>query len=155
MFGCQLAFCISYAFISRERKLVKIIVADRKGIVSSAVRSAFERMKNPTVQVVRVSSWSQVLRAMGDQKSAVLLSAQLIQGFASTTSLAKSIKELNREVIFIAYNGLNEDYGEDVDYAIPAFEKVPEVGNYGDWIAEFILRNAMKGEDRTRQMALF
>lgn len=133
---------------------MKVVVADRKGIVSAAIRTSFLSRKS-SAEVISARNWSRVYDLVRSEERMVVVSAELIEGMKSNKELWRTIKLYNPNVIFVVYNGVDEKYDKEdgIHFFIPSFggDKVITPGQY---IADFLLRNVFKGEEAMRQGVL-
>ncbi|TSC70257.1 MAG: hypothetical protein CEO12_461 [Parcubacteria group bacterium Gr01-1014_46] len=131
---------------------MKIVVADRRGMVSSAVRSGFLQKRNP-VLVVSANNCAKLENYLYIQRPVVVISGDLLQGFATHDHLGEFVKRANRWAVFVVYNSINDKTSRNVDFRIPRYTEMGAV-TVGEYVADFLIANVLRGEDTTRQLDL-
>lgn len=97
---------------------MRLVIADRRGIVAAAIlRDLLSDTERGSVKMAL--EWHELLPLIKPPGRVTVLSAQIIPGFKTATDLARRIKEINKDAVFFVYNGVNEEYGSEVDFAIP------------------------------------
>jgi hypothetical protein len=114
-----LVFFYDYAFIYTGGVLMRMVIADRRGIVAAAILRDLLSDVKPGGSVKMALEWHELLPLIKPTGRVTVLSAQIIPGFKTATELARRVKEINREAAFFVYNGTDEEYGPEVDFAIP------------------------------------
>lgn len=128
---------------------MKIIVADKMGIVAEAIKTGLRGRKGDPVEIVVARDWRSLENAIRDSGKVLVLSAQLIQGFPSIPELARSVKRLNPEAVFWVYNGVSVVNCRQVDLVLP-----PSNGGLVSATVIPFLEVFLSGE-ATGQLALF
>ncbi len=118
---------------------MKIIVADRHGIVGVQVRAGSKKasLDPREARVVVARRLSEVEEEVRGGDRHVVICAQLIHGFKSVAELARRVKTVNPNTIFCAYNGMDKEPGLEVDLHIPS---TPKGELAGDWILSSVLK---------------
>jgi hypothetical protein len=100
--------------------LMKIIVADRRGIVFSAIESGL-RKRNIQTPTVLARDGKTLREFLGLCADVVVVSAQLLPGYTTNEQLAEEVKKQCSGAVFVVYNSVVEKHGPNVDLRIPSF----------------------------------
>ncbi len=132
---------------------MKIIVADKRGIVGVQVRAGSRKaLLDPAVaRVVVARRLSEVEEEIRGEDRPVVICAQLVHGFESVVQLARTVKTVNSKTVFCAYNGMDKELGLEIDLHIPSTPKGQLVG---DWIPSSVLQ-FLEDESPVFQPSLF
>lgn len=131
---------------------MRLIVADKMGIVASGVREGLRRglvdRRELKLQSIRTRSELETELWTGDEM--VVIAGQLIYGFKTLLELADRVKSVNPNATFFFFNGSAPGDLAGYNY-IPS---VPKGRLVGDWILEYVW--TYLGDDTpTRQLELF
>lgn len=99
---------------------MRIIVADRNGLVASVVRRGFPSNAIYKAAIVVAHDAKELVSGMvHDDRRILVLSAQLIPGFTSVNDLAKFVKEKRTDALFYVFSGSQEEQGLHIDHWVP------------------------------------
>lgn len=99
---------------------MKIILADRRGIVLSPIESGL-RKRNIQVPVALARDGKTLREFLRLSDDLVVISAELLPGFTTNEQLAEEVKSIKPSVVFVVYNGVVDNYRRCVDFRIPSF----------------------------------
>jgi hypothetical protein len=118
---------------------MKIIVADRHGIVGVQVRAGSKKaLLDPReARIVVARRLSEVEEEVRGGDRHVVVCAELIHGFKSVAELARRVKTVNPNIVFCAYNGIYKELGLEIDLHIPS---TPKGHLAGDWVLSSIMK---------------
>lgn len=125
---------------------MRIVISDRRGIVAVAILIDLPNCLSPGSSVKLALEWHELVPLISAPGRVTVLSAQLMFGFGSATELAQRVKQINNEAVFFVYNGVDEVYGPEVDFAIPRVPKGSLVANGIIPFLKTVIRDEMSGQ---------
>jgi hypothetical protein len=118
---------------------MQIIVADRRGMVFSAVEDGL-RKRNIEVPLAFAPGLKKLRELLRSCDDCVVISGQLLSDFTTNELLATEVKKMNPRAIVVVYNGVIEKYHEVVDLRIPSYVQKGD-GTIGLHIVDFLSRH--------------
>lgn len=116
-----------------------IIVADRRGMVFSAIEDGLRKRKIE-VPLAFAPSLRRLKYLLASCEDCVVISGQLLPDFTTNEQLATEVKQMNPKAVFVVYNGVIEKYRKVVDLRIPSYVQRGD-GTIGLHIVDFLARH--------------
>ncbi len=118
---------------------LRIVVAERRPMVFSAIEEGLQT-RGVYVNLVAARSFQDLQRLVRTEKDCVVVSGHLLPGFTTNEGMAKELKQINRRLIFVVYNGVVEQFNRVVDLRIPTYVQRGDV-TIGVHIVDFLSKH--------------